>query len=102
MTSRHWTGLCNPLYADDYINHLKKDTFPKLKTLKGFIRAEILKRNKEQTVEFLIITVWDSLESIKSFAGPSPDVAVVPEVVKAMMVQFDAEVRHYEVHSEFS
>lgn len=101
MISRQWTGLCMPSFANDYIEHLKTETFPHLHTLNGFIRAEILKRGTAQGVEFLVITVWDSIDAIKLFAGPSPEVAVVPKAVKNMMIKYDFEVRHYEIEEFF-
>jgi len=43
------------------------------------------------------VTVWESLEAIRSFAGEDSEAAVVPLVAQAMMVEFDARARHYEV-----
>jgi len=97
MISRHWKGIAKPGKADSYIEHLRTDTFPKLSKINGFISASILKRTVEQGTEFLIITVWESIESIKRFAGAKADVAVVPESVQAMMIEYDRTVSHYEI-----
>ena len=97
MISRHWKGIAKPGEADNYIEHLRTDTFPKLSEIGGFISASILKRAVDQGTEFLIITVWESIESIEKFAGAEADVAVVPDVVQAMMIEYDRIVRHYEV-----
>lgn len=97
MISRHWKGVAKLGEADNYIHHLKADTFPKLSAIDGFISASILKRPVDQETEFLIVTVWESIEAIKAFAGEKEDVAVVPEVVQAMMIEYDRKVRHYEV-----
>lgn len=101
MISRHWTGIAKPGRADDYINHLRTDTFPKLSGIDGFIRASILTRPVDEGAEFLIVTEWGSIEAIKAFAGEPPDVAVVPEVVQSMMVEYDEKVRHYEVEETY-
>lgn len=100
MISRHWKGIARPGDADNYIEHLRTDTFPKLAKIKGFISASILRRPVEQGTEFLIITVWESIESIERFAGAAADIAVVPESVQAMMIEYDRNVRHYEVVEE--
>ncbi len=97
MISRHWKGVAKPGEGDNYIEHLRTDTFPKLSKIKGFISASILKRRVDQATEFLIITVWESMEAIERFAGPSADVAVVPESVQAMMIEYDRTACHYEV-----
>ena len=97
MISRHWKGIAKPGEADNYIEHLRTDTFPKLSKINGFISASILRRTVEQGTEFLIITVWESIEAIERFAGATADVAVVPESVQAMMIEYDRIVSHYEV-----
>jgi heme-degrading monooxygenase HmoA len=100
MISRHWKGIAKTGEADNYIEHLRTDTFPKLSEINGFISASILKRPVEQGTEFLIVTVWESIESIERFAGATADVAVVPEVVQAMMIEYDRTVSHYELVEE--
>jgi heme-degrading monooxygenase HmoA len=97
MISRHWKGIAKPGQADNYRSHLKNDTFPKLSAIEGFVRACILTRVLDQGTEFLIITVWQSMEAIERFAGVPADMAVVPPVVQAMMVEYDRKVIHYDV-----
>ncbi len=97
MISRHWTGICRRDRTEAYIHHLQSETFPILTTIAGFVRAFILKRNVDRGTEFQIVTVWESLEAIKSFAGEDTEAAVVPLVAQAMMVEFDSRARHYEV-----
>lgn len=97
MIERHWKGIARSTEADNYIKHLLEDTFPKLKSIDGFLKASILKRTVANGVEFLIVTVWESYEPIKRFAGTDPSVAVVPDLVQAMMIEFERNVVHYEV-----
>lgn len=97
MIERHWKGIARPAESENYIRHLTGKTFPHLEDLNGFIKAAILRRPVEIGVEFLVVTTWDSIESIKQFAGEQVDVANVPPEARAMMVQFDELVRHYEV-----
>jgi heme-degrading monooxygenase HmoA len=102
MISRHWKGIAKSGQADTYITHLKTDTFPKLSQIDGFLSASILKRTVPQGTEFLIVTVWESMEAIRRFAGPNAEVSVVPEVVQAMMVEYDRNVCHFEVVQTFA
>ena len=97
MISRHWGGLAKPTAADRYVEHLQGETFPKLARIPGFVSASILRRHISVGVEFLIVTRWHSIEAIPQFAGEDPQVAVVPERVQAMMIDYDRKVRHYEV-----
>jgi heme-degrading monooxygenase HmoA len=97
MISRQWTGITSSEKVPVYIAHLQNDTFPKLSSMKGFIKAAMLKRNVPEGVEFLVITEWESLEDIKQFAGTDPNVAVVPAVVEEIMICYDKVVKHYEI-----
>lgn len=97
MIERHWRGLCRAQQASAYIEHLEKDTFPAVRRLAGFLDARILHRQVPQGVEFLVVTRWESLEAIRAFAGDDVEAAVVPQNVRAMMIEFDAACRHYTV-----
>ena len=97
MISRQWRGLAKPDLAEAYVEHLRTETFPALTRLSGFVSASILRRVIPEGIEFLIVTHWASLESIRGFAGSDPETAVVPAKVREMMIEFDQVVRHYEV-----
>ena len=99
MISRHWTGLAKSDRAIEYIEHLQNDTFKALKKIDGFVSAQILSRQIDGGVEFLIITEWNTLDAIKQFAGPDYDIAVVPKIVRDIMLKYDEYVRHYEVYA---
>ena len=97
MIARHWTGIVKKDKANEYITHLKDETFKTLVTINGFIEASILKRDLPEGVEFLIITKWRSFDAIKQFAGENYETAVVPITAQAMMVRFDTLVKHFDV-----
>lgn len=97
MISRHWRGLARTGAAAAYENHLRAETFPALTRIRGFIDAAMLRRVLPGGVEFLIVTRWESMAAIESFAGTDVEAAVVPEHVRAMMLEYDQRVRHYEV-----
>jgi heme-degrading monooxygenase HmoA len=97
MISRHWRGLAKPPHAEDYVQHLRSETFPSLTKISGFISASILRRELPEGVEFLIVTNWESIGAIQEFAGENFEIAVVPEKVQNMMLDYDRLARHYEV-----
>lgn len=102
MVSRHWKGIAKRDEADHYVAHLQSETLPKLAALPGFIGASVLRRDVITGIEFQVVTVWESLKAIEAFAGPDAEVAVVPAVAQAMMVEFESRATHYEVASTFS
>jgi heme-degrading monooxygenase HmoA len=79
MISRHGQGTAKLEEATNYIGHLNSDTFPKLEAIPGFIRASILKRATDNGIEFLIVTVWDSIEAVQRFAGANPVLQSFPK-----------------------
>lgn len=97
MISRQWRGLAKPGFAEAYVEHLRSETFPALQRLPGFVSASILRRAVLHGVEFLIVTRWASMESIRGFAGANVETAVVPEKVREMMIEYDHTVHHYEI-----
>ena len=102
MISRHWKGIAKREFADRYVDHLKRETFPELASLAGFIRATVLRRELAAGTEFQVVTLWESLHSIEAFAGVDVDAAVVPPEVRAMMVNYERSVAHYEIINVFS
>lgn len=99
MISRQWRGLAKPAFAETYVEHLQAETFPAIRKLEGFVSASILRRSVPEGTEFLVVTCWSSVESIRAFAGAEAEAAVVPQKVHEMMVDYDRIVRHYEVVS---
>jgi heme-degrading monooxygenase HmoA len=102
MISRQWKGVATSSYSKRYIDHLRGETFPSLKNIPGFVSASILQRSVPEGEEFLIVTVWESIEAIKQFAGENPEVAVVPANVRAMMVEYEKLARHYEITETYT
>jgi heme-degrading monooxygenase HmoA len=97
MIFRQWRGLARTDRADEYVQHLRRDTFPQLARIPGFVDASILRRDVERGVEFLVVTRWRSLDAIRKFAGADAEIAVVPENVQRMMLDYDRRVAHYEL-----
>ena len=97
MIERTWKGIAEISNADIYIEHLKADTFPKVRKITGNIDARVLRRYLGSQVEFLVITTWTSMDAIKAFAGENIEVAVVPAKAQAALSSYDEIVRHYKL-----
>ncbi len=97
MISRQWRCLAHPNRAQDYVKHLRTETFPTMRNIPGFVDASLVSRPLGAGVEFLVVTRWDSLDSIAKFAGSDPEAAVVPAKAAEMMIEYDRRARHFEV-----
>jgi len=56
-----------------------------------------LRRVYDDKVEFLLITLWDSWNAIKAFAGEDYEKAVYYPEDEKFLLQLDPHVLHYEV-----
>jgi heme-degrading monooxygenase HmoA len=97
MIARTWRGQAATTNADRYCRHFAERVAPRLKTIAGHEGAYLLRRDAGGQAEFLAVTLWDSMDTVKKFAGSNPEVAVVEPEARAALSQFDNFVRHYEV-----
>jgi hypothetical protein len=58
----------------------------------------VLRRADGGRVEFLVMTLWDSMDAVRRFAGDNPEAAVVEPEARAVLSEYDNFVRHYEVY----
>src|SRR4051794_3863852 len=97
MIVRIWRGFAGRDGADAYHRHATETVFPSLKAIPGHVGAYLLRRDSAGRVEYLAVTLWDSIDAIKQFAGDTPDVAVVEPEARAVLAEFDDFVSPYEV-----
>jgi hypothetical protein len=95
---RVWKGYGTADGVQRYCDqHFTKSVLPQLRALGGFLGANVLVRSIENETEVLVATVWDSLDSVKAFAGEDHDVAVVEPIVRDLLNRFDDRVAHFTV-----
>jgi len=104
MISRIWHGWTTPGNADKYEALLKEEIFVGIQNrqIRGFNGIQLLRREFGQEIEFVTIMLFDSLDSIREFAGEDYEVAVVPEKARAVLSRFDERSQHYEIRAEMS
>jgi heme-degrading monooxygenase HmoA len=97
MIARVWNGTARPEHADAYVAHLRETTFPALAAMPGHRGAYVLRRASAGAVQFTVITLWDSLDAIRRFAGDDPEVAVVPPDAQSLLVSYDRRAVHWDI-----
>ena len=97
MIARIWRGRAAAEKANDYRRHFTMHVVPHLKALAGHRGAYLLRREDNGEVEFLAVTLWDSIESVRAFSGQDPDVAIVEPEGRAALSSFDDFARHYDI-----
>ena len=79
------------------LRHLATSVVPALGAIEGHRGMRVLER-QENGIEILVMTLWESMEAIRRFAGGNPERAVVEPEARAVLSEYDDFVRHYEVH----
>lgn len=57
----------------------------------------MLRRELEDGVEQVVLTLWESMEAVRRFAAAEPNQAVVEPAARAVLASFDDYVTHFEV-----
>ena len=96
MISRLWHGWTTREKADAYEELLRSEVLPGIHRVKGFKGAHLLRRDGKEEVEFLTLTMFDSLDAVHEFAGEDYEVAVVPPQARKLLARFDERSAHYE------
>jgi len=96
MISRVWHGWTTRDNANAYETLLRNEVLPGIHRVSGFKGAQVLRRDLGDEVEFVTITLFDSLEAVKEFAGEDYEAAVILPEAHRLLSHFDARSAHYE------
>jgi heme-degrading monooxygenase HmoA len=104
MIARIWHGWTTPGNADKYESLLREEIFVGIQNrrIAGFRSIQLLRREVGEEVEFVTIMFFDSLASVREFAGEDYEVAVVPDKARAVLSHFDQRSQHYQIRAEKS
>ena len=96
MISRFWRGWTTVANADAYKHLLRTKILPGIHRVKGYKGAYLLRRNVADGVEFATLTLWESLDAVRAFAGEKYEVAVVIPEARKLLSRFDERSLHYD------
>jgi uncharacterized protein YciI/heme-degrading monooxygenase HmoA len=94
---RRWSARTTASQLPQYLEYFAKNVLPELRRVPGYLGAIVSHRRFESEVEIVVETTWRSLESIRNFAGPDLEAAVVTAEAAALLASFDRRVRHSEI-----
>ncbi|WP_053719836.1 antibiotic biosynthesis monooxygenase family protein [Saccharothrix sp. NRRL B-16348] len=95
MIARLWSARTAHRHnADTY-----QDLFPvdALAAVPGFRGAYLLRRDHDTGVEFVALTLFESLAAVRGFAGDAYRTANVSPAAREVLDDVDAHVRHFTV-----
>ena len=95
---RLWHGEVAIDKADDYEQFMIERAAPNYSSVEGLLNLYFQRKDETDKAHFLLVTIWDSLESMKNFSGADSEVAKYYPEGDAFLL--DKE-KHSAVHNIF-
>lgn len=101
---RTWKGWTSKENASIYEDMLINEVFPavKKKGVFGLEKVSISTQNNKNEVEFFLVLQFDSINSVKQFAGENYKNAYIPENAKKVLKRYDKTAEHFELKKELN
>ena len=97
VIARIWHGVTAAAKSDEYLGYLGETGVPDYRATKGNRGVYVLRRIEGDRAHFLTLSIWESIEAIKGFAGPNPQRARYYPEDEGFLLDFEPTVEHYEV-----
>ena len=97
MIVRIWHGRTPRKRADEYLAFLKERTLPDIRDTEGNLEVDILRRDEPDASHFVIVSRWDSEDSIRIFVGEDIRKSKYFPEDKTFLIELESEVQQYEL-----
>jgi heme-degrading monooxygenase HmoA len=100
VIARIWHGRTEVSKADAYAQFTIERATPDYSGVDGFQKLYFLRRIEGEVAHFVLVTLWDSMESVKEFAGQDPEKAKYYPEDDAFLLEKEETSALYEVFFE--
>lgn len=97
MVVRTWRGWTRAEDADHYVAYVRETGLKEYRDTPGNRGAWILRRPAGDRCEFVTVSLWDSLDDVRGFAGDDVERAVFYPEDDAFLVERELTVSHWEL-----
>lgn len=97
MIARIWRGITHADKADAYIDYLRETGLKAYAATPGNRGVNVLRRVQGEQCEIMLVSLWDSMDAVRAFAGENPDHSVYYPNDAEYLLEMEPLVRHYEV-----
>jgi heme-degrading monooxygenase HmoA len=97
MIARIWRGRTSEQDADAYLQYLERTGVKDHRSIEGNRGDYVMRKTDNGVSEFLVISLWESFESIRKFAGPDPEVSVYYPEDEKYLLEMEPKVSHYQI-----
>jgi heme-degrading monooxygenase HmoA len=99
MLARMWRGKTRAADADEYVDYLRRTGLREYRATPGNLGAWVLWRIVNDRAEFITLSLWESREAIRAFAGDDIERAVFYPEDDRFLVDRGPKVDHFEVEA---
>jgi aminoglycoside 6'-N-acetyltransferase len=100
MIARIWRGAVRRSDGDEYAEYMRETGLAGYVKTPGNRGAWMLRHDAGDRTEFLMFTLWDSLDAVKAFAGADYETAVFYPEDDRFLIERDLRAAHYDVVAE--
>jgi heme-degrading monooxygenase HmoA len=97
---RLWHGEVAIEKADEYEKFMIERAAPDYGSIEGLLKLYFQRKNEKKKAHFLLVTLWNSIESVKIFAGVNPETAKYYPEDDDFLLEKEEHVSMYEVFYE--
>ena len=97
MIARIWKGAVRQEDGDAYAHYMNDTGVAAYAATPGNRGVWMLRRNVDDRTEFVMFTLWESLDAVKAFAGEDHDRAVFYPEDDRFLIERDLTTAHYDV-----
>ncbi|HUF53519.1 MAG TPA: EamA family transporter, partial [Dehalococcoidia bacterium] len=97
MIARTWHGVVPADKEDAYLEYLQKTGVVDAKATGGNQGVYVMRRREADKTHFFFLSLWESMEAIKAFAGNEPEKARYYPEDAEYLLELEPNVEHYDV-----
>jgi heme-degrading monooxygenase HmoA len=97
MIARIWRGITLAEKADAYVAYLHETGLKDYADTPGNRGVSVLRREQGEHCEIMLVSLWDSMDAVRAFAGENPERSVYYPEDDQFLLEMEPLVRHYDV-----
>lgn len=97
MIARIWRGITTAANAAEYLEYLQLTGLKEYAETAGNRGVFVLERKQAERCEFVLISLWESMDAIRAFAGENAEIAKYYPKDEHYLLEMEPHVRHYEL-----
>jgi heme-degrading monooxygenase HmoA/uncharacterized damage-inducible protein DinB len=97
MIARTWDGVTEARRGDEYSEYVRRTGVAELAATEGNRGVYVLRRVEGDRARFRVVSLWDSMEGIRRFAGDDPERARYYPEDEKFLLALTPTVEHFDV-----